>query len=65
MVFDILTLRLYHNKTLHEGRYNHRKIISQYIYIYCWVYIYKHSPAALGTNMRVSIGAGIREIFEV
>ena len=26
---DIIMLRLYHNKKLHGGRYNHRKIISQ------------------------------------
>ena len=26
MVFDIVILRLYHNKTLHESRYNHRKM---------------------------------------
>ena len=49
-------LRLYHNKTLHGGRYNHRKIISQYI-----AYMYKYhvkflcswskpSLAALGTK---------------
>ena len=55
MVFDIVTLRLYHNKTLHEGRYNHRKIISQYIWIYIVGYIYTNIAATLGTNMRVSI----------
>ena len=29
MVVDTVILRLYHNKTSYEGRYYHRKIISQ------------------------------------
>ena len=37
MVVDIVMLKLYHNKTLHEDRYNHRKIISQENIIWCLI----------------------------
>ena len=40
MVFDIIIVRLYHNKILHEGRYNRCKIICQYIWIYIVGYIF-------------------------
>ena len=37
MVVDRVILRLCHNKTLHEGRYNHCKIISQEKNIWCLI----------------------------
>ena len=37
MVVDTVIFRLYHNKTLHEGRYNHRQIISQENIIWCLI----------------------------
>ena len=53
-------LRLYRNKTVHGGRYNHRKIISQYsihVLVLCEIkylcicfQIYQPSLAALGTK---------------
>ena len=44
-VFDIVILRLFQIK--HDlGRYNHRKIISQYMYIYCLLYIYTSNNIA-------------------
>ena len=55
-VFDIVILRLYPIK--HDrGRYNHRKIISQYMDIYCLLYIYTSNNIAQPrkAHMRVSI----------